>query len=219
MKKNSGLPLKNSWLAVPILLVIAASVASAAPMPPRTLINHKTQQCAQVTPGDECGDVILPPEWEYLDPNSGEKCPDNYTMVDLQPEWTHFSSQFCCSEGHSGSSGDCQDVIKQEAKQQCAFVEDIQKCSSLPEGWESWGHNCPIDFYWTNDVVCITGESSPAKNVTKASQTQPAPVTQLSETPAAKPADTPNPLFPCASTGVALVVLASVGFRRPYSSA
>ena len=220
MKKHNLFPMQAYWLAFAVVLVISISAAYAAPMPPRTLVNHKTQQCAQITPGDECGDVILPPDWEYLDPSAGEKCPENYTLVDLRPEWLHFKASFCCSEGHSGSPGDCQDVILQQAKRQCAFVEDIQKCSGLPEGWEAWGQNCPTGFEWADEVVCMGGESSPVVNATSAAQTEPALTTQLTDTPPAIqtkpaiPAEARNPLFPCASAGLALIALSGWGFRR-----
>jgi hypothetical protein len=220
MKKTLGFLIKNSWLAVPVLLVITASMAYAAPMPPRTLVNHKTHQCAQITPGDECGDVILPADWEYLDPNAGEQCPENYTFIDLHPEWLHFKASFCCSEGHSGSPGDCQDVVLQQSRRQCAFVDDIQKCPALPEDWEAWGKNCPTGFEWAEEVACLGSQSSPVVNATSAAQTEPTVTTQLTDTPAAiqtnpaTPADTRNPLFPCASSGLALIVLCGLVLRR-----
>jgi hypothetical protein len=218
MKKT--LPLKARWFALAISLVITFSVANAAPMPPRTLINHKTHQCAQITPGDECGDVLLPPDWEYLDTASGEKCPENYAIIDLRPEWAHFKAQHCCSEGHSGSPGDCQDVVTQPNRRQCAFVEDIQTCSSLPKGWKAWGKNCPVGFKWTDEIVCTSNATSPVVNATSPAQTEPALTTQLTDTPPANPTKptTPpyarNPLFPCASSGLALIVLCGVVLRR-----
>jgi hypothetical protein len=220
MKKSILFSLKASGLAFAILLVITIGVAYAAPMPPRTLINHKTHQCAQITPGDECGDVILPPDWQYLDTSAGEKCPDDYKLVDLQLKWMHFKSQLCCSEGHSGSRGDCQDVVTQPTKRQCAFVEDIQKCPNLPEGWKAWGQNCPNDFYWTSEVVCTGNEAGQATNGTGGNQTGPTAFIKPSETPPANPAkptgapERRNPLFPCASSGLALMVLCSAVLRR-----
>jgi len=220
MKKTIPFPFKSSWVAFAVLLLITISVAYAAPMPQRMVVNHKTRQCAQITPGDECGDVILPPDWEYQDPSLGEKCPENYTLIDLRPKWAHFKASFCCSEGHSGSSGDCQDVITQPTKRQCAFVEDIQKCSSLPESWKTWGENCPAGFKWIDDMVCIGSESSPVVKATSAAQTEPTLTTQVTDTPPATqtkptiPPETRNPLFPCASAGLALIVLCGVVLRR-----
>ena len=220
MKKSLLIPSRVYWVAFAVLLLISISVAYAAPMPRRTLVNHKTQQCAQITPGDECGDVILPPDWEYQDPSLGEKCPDNYTLVDLRPEWMGFKAPHCCTEGHSGSGGDCQDVVIQQSQRQCAFVEDIQKCSSLPDGWDIWGQNCSIDFKWVEDVVCIGAESSPTVTPTHLEPTETTPAVQLTDTPTATqtepvgPANVRNPLCPCASLGLVLVALLVVGFRR-----
>ncbi len=220
MKQGFCFFLKKNLLAAAVLLIIAASLAIlakaafAAPMPPRTVINHKAHQCAQIVPGDECGDVILPPDWEYLNTAAGEACPAGYTMVDLRPAWTHFKAQHCCSEGHSGTSGDCQDVIKQADKGQCAFVEDIQQCSSLPAGWEPWGQDCPAGFKWVDDMACATGASNPTVNVTTVVQTTPAaPTTGTEATPASTPAAR-NPLCPCASIGMALILAARLWLRR-----
>ena len=193
-------------------MISTANAALTAPMPPRTLVNHKSKQCAQIVPGDECGDVVLPTDWEYLD--SGGKCPENYTTIELHPDWVHFKTTFCCSEGHSGSPGDCQDVISQQAGRKCAFVDDIQKCSSLPEGWEAWGKDCPVDFEWQEEVVaCASSENNPTDQATggtpagavSSNEQQPTPPpaqSQTTTTPYAR-----NPLFPCGSVGLALIVV------------
>ncbi len=218
MKKPKYSSIKAAWIAFAILLVMTISVAYAAPMPRRILVNHKTHQCAQITPGDECGDIIMPPDWEYQDASLGEKCPDNYALVDLHLEWKRFKSDLCCSEGHSGSAGDCKDVVTQQSKRQCAFVEDIQQCASLPEGWKAWGQNCPIDFYWTKEVICSA--SSPTIDATGGPQsgptamvlpTAPLPADQTQPTGSASAR---NPLFPCASSGLALLVLFGLKRRR-----
>jgi hypothetical protein len=217
MKKNLHLPVISFWLAFVFLLVSALwAVTCAAPMPPRQVINHQTQQCADIVPGDECGDVILPPDWEYLDLTAGEKCPDNFTFVELRPDWVHFKVPFCCTEGHSGSSGDCQDVVIQPVKRQCAFVDDIQKCTGLPDGWEVSGQNCPAGFEWVEDVVC-TGEEAIQ---TAIPTTSPLIETTSPAQPAGSPTPTQtgttvhNPLLPCFSLGLTLVALISLRFRR-----
>jgi len=218
MEKSRYSSIKAVGVVFAILLVIAIQVVYAAPMPPRILVNHKTQQCARITPGDECGDVIFPADWEYQDASLGEKCPDNYTLVDLHLKWKAFKSQLCCSEGHSGAAGDCQDVITQKSKRQCAFVDDIQQCTSLPEGWKAWGQNCPIDFYWTKDVVCSA--VSPTMNATAGVPSVPTATIQPTTPPAAdqtQPGGSTsarNPLFPCASSGLALLVLFSLRRRH-----
>lgn len=155
MKKISRLPSRSERLGLFLLLVVAAAaamaaLARAAPLPPRRVVNHQTQQCAEIVPGDECGDVLLPPGWEYTD---GE-CPAGYTPGEIQVEWVHFEVSICCTEGHSGVAGDCQDVVIQRSLRQCAFVGDIEKCAGLPNGWEALGRDCPVEFTWVEDVVC-----------------------------------------------------------------
>jgi hypothetical protein len=217
MKKILSIPDNTVWLAVLILLFLIASEVYAAPMPQRTVVNHKTHQCAQITPGDECGDVVLPLDWEYLDPSQGEKCPDGYQMVELRPAWSHFKVQHCCMEGHSGSSGDCQDVIIDQDERQCAFVDDLRQCTSLPEGWQIWSQNCPAGFSWSDDFACVIGASSPAETVAPAMSTQPAPTSQPTQAPPTPRPDVRNPLFPCGSAGIALLALFSLGFHRLLS--
>ena len=220
MMKTISILLKNYWLAVLVLIFCIVGAVYSAPMPPRTLINHKTKQCAQITPGDECGDVLLPPDWEYLDASTGGKCPDDYSVIELHPEWTHFKTSFCCSEGHSGSQGDCQDVIVQQTSRLCAFVDDIQKCPSLPEGWDAWGKNCPTDFKWQDAIACKNAESSPAVNATGSAQTEAVPDHEPTATSSAsqtQPTNMPsarNPLFPCGSVGLALIALIWLSLRR-----
>ncbi len=213
MKKFKPSPRKAFWLAIGLSMLISINAAYAAPMPPRLLVNHKTHQCAQITPGDECGDVIVPQDWEFLVASSDNKCPDNYTQIDLKLEWKHFKSQFCCSEGHSGSAGDCEDVVTQQSSRQCAFVEDLQQCASLPEGWKALGQNCPVDFSWTDNIACTSKESSPIAKGTGGIKTEPTRSIQPTDTPPAglsQPTISPtarNPLLPCGSSGLALLGL------------
>jgi hypothetical protein len=159
MKEIMNHKIRLSVLLISSLLslLLIYALAAAAPMPPSPVVNHQTRQCAVITPGDECGDVILPPGWEYLDEAAGEVCPDGYTTIELRPEWAHFKVAHCCTEGHSGTSGDCQDVVIDQSSQRCGFVEDIQACAGLPEGWEAWGENCPTKFEWVEDIDC-TGD-------------------------------------------------------------
>lgn len=194
-----------------------AAVALAAPMPPRTLVNHQTRQCAQIVPGDECGDVVLPAGWEYMEDD--QSCPADYTTIELRPEWVHFKTDFCCSEGHSGSRGDCQDVVIQQHKRQCAFVEDIQSCPALPDDWSAWGQNCPSGFEWVEDIECL-GENASQTAVPVSPQpieltriSKPAETLQPAPSEPAPAAEVANPLCPCASLGTVMIVLVAI---RPW---
>ena len=159
MEKNLRMPIISVLILALILALLLDMETFAAPMPPRPIVNHQNKQCAVIVTGDECGDVVLPPDWEYLAPDSGEQCPADYAQVELSPEWVHFKTSFCCTEGHSGSSGDCQDLVIHNAEKQCAFVADSEHCTGLPAGWEASGENCPSEFKWVEDVACIGGEA------------------------------------------------------------
>lgn len=71
----------------------------------------------------------------------------------------HYKTTFCCSYEHSGSIGDCEDVIINESLKECAFVRDINNCLELPDGWqraeklESWGRVCNYKegYNWLNN--------------------------------------------------------------------
>ncbi len=83
-------------------------------------------------------------------------------------------SSFCCTVNHSGSMGDCEDVVINNIDKKCAFVEDINKCEKLPVNWqqaeeiEFWGKVCPsLDYEWaekpldcTEKIIDINSEDS-----------------------------------------------------------
>ena len=220
MNKTFRLPTKTSLLLSILLLLILNSMTYAAPMPPRPVINHQSRECAEIVPGGECGDVVLPPGWEYLDPDKGEQCPANYAFVELSPDWIHFKVSFCCTAGHSGASGDCEDVVVHQSDQQCAFVDDVRECASLPDGWEASGEDCPAEFEWVADVVCTGSDVDQELTPTVLPRTELASTLQPAVTPSpiptepTIPVDARNPLCPCASLGLALVALLSLRFLR-----
>ena len=213
--KSSYISLLAAFL---FFLSLSFTLASAAPMPPSPVVNHQTRQCAVIVPGDECGDVILPSGWEYLDEAAGETCPEGYATIDLNPKWMHFKATHCCTEGHSGSSGDCQDVVIQQSKRQCAFVEDIQTCAALPNGWETWGKNCPTGFEWVDQVTCT---SSSTAVFTPPSDIEPTSTTPKSDSTGSggmvatleptESAEAHNPLLPCPSVAMVLAGLVGAG--------
>lgn len=208
-------------LVVAFVFVLAFTTA-LAPMPPRTVVNPETRQCAMLVPGDECGDVVLPPGWEYLP--AGEACPQGYAVIELRPEWVHFKAPFCCTEGHSGSPGDCEDLLIQPEKRQCAFVEDIQACrgpgARLPLGWAipSEGQNlCPGNFTWVEGIACEAGDNSAQSGATPtvALSAVPAASSSTALPPTATPAasDRSSPLLPCLPGG-ALALAVWVAWLR-----
>jgi hypothetical protein len=211
LKKHTHLHFTVMIVFVIILVFLYIQTTTAAPMPPRPVINHQSKECAEIVPGDECGDVVLPTGWEYLDPSNGEQCPQDYTIVELSPDWVHFKVPHCCTTGHSGSPGDCQDVVIHSSSRQCAFVEDIEKCASLPPGWEARNENCPADFEWVEDVVCPQAVTSATNTPSTLQPTEKSMSGIETSTPSHTqdkpniPAEKRNPLIPCASIGLVLV--------------
>jgi hypothetical protein len=160
---------KALLLAVPLLVLLLAPRADglAAPLPPVIVVNHDTQQCARMFAGDECMDCVPVEGWESLGPEG--QCPAGYTMIDdVDYTCQHFKVQFCCSEGHSGASGDCADLVVNNKGKQCAFVADIQGCT-LPKGWsgrpptvEANDWVCPAEYEWIDELACAIDTSTPA---------------------------------------------------------
>jgi hypothetical protein len=146
-----------SWLTMVVLLCSGSQRASAAPAPPELVVNHETKQCAEFVAGDECVYCAPPEGWEILGGLEEAECPEGYATVEIEPVCQAGKNSFCCTEGHSGAPGDCDDVVINDAAQQCAFVEDIGDCPALPNGWEKYGADCPY-YQWTENVACLADE-------------------------------------------------------------
>jgi hypothetical protein len=151
---------KNFVYLIPLLLTLFflfpldthASLAA-----PAYGINSETKECSEFILGDECTLCIMPKGWQRVD---DFECPDGFTEVSASPICAPIKSAFCCTAGHSGSQGDCEDLIINEVEQKCAFVEDINKCRELPENWEAaqegefLGKICPYNYTWLEDIDC-----------------------------------------------------------------
>ncbi len=135
-----------------LVLLVPMAKSSASPLPPRSVVNHEIEACGEVFGGDECMSCRAEAGWTLL----GEaECPAGYaTEVPVPHDCSPFKSHFCCTEGHSGAPGDCEDVIVNEAERHCAFVEDLAACTALPAGWtpaprDSGWPVCPSwDYRW-----------------------------------------------------------------------
>ena len=129
--------IRRSLLLVLIIMLFcsAAEGIAAAPVPPELAVNHESKQCAEFWGGDECVVCSLPAGWESLGGLWEAECPADYTMVEIRPTCRAGKIAFCCSEGHSGAPGDCEDVVINKRAEQCAFVEDIGECPALLQGW------------------------------------------------------------------------------------
>lgn len=148
--------------------------AGAAPLPPKLVVNHDLKQCAEIFAGDECMDCFAPAGWEDLGFSSDAVCPADYSWVELETECQPFKTVFCCTQGHSGAHGDCEDMIINRLARKCAFVEDVNTCN-LPARWYAKPENvanrdweCPYDsFDWEEDIQC-EAEASPAMEFSSA---------------------------------------------------
>jgi len=150
-----------------LFLPWVGAVAVAAPMPPLLVVNHDSKECAEIFGGDECMDCFPPAGWEILGMSSQAECPQGYTMIQtLDYTCQGFKNQRCCSEGHTGAHGSCEDMVINDRAKQCAFVETIDNCA-LPKNWNSkpadlkpteW--SCPAKYEWLeNSVECATSDA------------------------------------------------------------
>jgi hypothetical protein len=144
--------------ALLVLFCSGSELALAAPAPPQLMVNHQSRQCAEYWGGDECVSCSAPAGWEVLKGWLPEvKCPDGYAEVKVDLTCTPHKAGFCCTEGHSGAAGDCEDVVLNRELEQCAFVPDINECPALPRGWEKYGRDCPY-YAWGDQVKCLEQE-------------------------------------------------------------
>ena len=144
-----------------MLFCWASEGVAAAPAPPQLAVNHESKQCAEFVGGDECVSCSPPAGWEILGNLWETECPAGYAQVEIVPKCTAHKVTFCCTEGHSGAPGDCEDVVVNKAAEQCAFVEDISECPALPNGWETLGDDCPY-YEWADQIKCLGDEDGGA---------------------------------------------------------
>jgi hypothetical protein len=164
-----------------VVLLVPWNPLLAAPLPPMRAVNHETRECGQFFGGDECMDCFPPEGWEVLGAAYSESCPEGYTEVgDLDYTCQGFRIDRCCTEGHSGAPGDCEHMVVNDKKKQCAFVEDIQACA-LPKGWNKkpettdlYNWVCPENFKWLESLPCeaALGSEAQATATTQSSEEQ-----------------------------------------------
>ena len=157
MKVRTGLLL----VMLTVLSWCANEQAAAAPAPPQLAVNHESKQCAEFVGGDECVSCSPPAGWEILGNSWETECPAGYAQVEIVATCTAHKVTFCCTQGHSGAAGDCEDVVINEAAERCAFVDDISECPSLPTGWEKYGADCPY-YEWADQIECLENEGGGA---------------------------------------------------------
>lgn len=148
------LPLPGLLLFVLCLISILFSPASALQTPPDRVVNHETKQCALLFRGSVCTTCVPPEGWIVFSRGPYGPCPAGYRQVEIKPVCYSSRTSFCCTEGHSGAPGSCEDLVVNRSKNQCAFVADLKKCKDLPEGWlrpekgKPGGNFCPLKYQW-----------------------------------------------------------------------
>jgi hypothetical protein len=146
----------KSFIFAMLSLMLAGPVL-AAPLPLLTIVNDESMECAKFLPGDECMDCMPPEGWKVLGPNAS--CPEGYTIVTVKGNCKGFENERCCTERHTGASGDCRNMIKNDLTKECAFLTNATT-GTVPGDWQkmpetatpsSWV--CPLDYRWTTLVA------------------------------------------------------------------
>jgi len=151
MRKN----LISIIFAVIFITLMSSSVFASMAMP-RYGVNKQTKECSEFFMGDECVHCTFPDGWQMI---KESQCPTGYKEVQKNLVCTSNKNFFCCSVGHSGANGDCEDVVVNDIEQKCAFVEDINECEKLPENWiqaekTEFGRVCPSwEYEWLNESL------------------------------------------------------------------
>jgi hypothetical protein len=162
-----------SALALLALLAVLTPFAWAAPSPPLVAVNRSTGQCTMLFGGDECTSCAVPADWEVLGTAGEVECPAGSAVIESpDAECTASRSDFCCSEGHSGSPGDCEDLVVNDRNKQCAFVDDVHACtlpkrwSARPEDASAYLWTCPAGYEWVSDVECRPASNGSGQGLT-----------------------------------------------------
>lgn len=143
--------MKNAGLAILCLLLVG--LAFAAPMPLQMIVNNDSMQCARFLPGDECMDCTPPEGWVIL--GAYTSCPENYKLVTVNGNCRGIEIEHCCTEKHTGASGDCRNLVKNDITKECTFVTNAIT-DTVPDGWLKMPENatssswvCPLGYKWT----------------------------------------------------------------------
>jgi hypothetical protein len=156
------------------MLLVAPEPVVGAPSPDEMAKNDATKKCAEFFPGDECFRCIPTDGWTSVGVIAdGAVCPDGYDMTDTNQvvlNCTHLKQERCCGDVFSGA-GNCEDLVINDVKKQCAFVNGgIASCgddafppTKLPPGWTMQAENpnriwlCPErkNYVWVDNIRCV----------------------------------------------------------------
>lgn len=156
--------MKSLSILIVLYFHFTVAVVFSAPVPHQYILNKATRECSKFYAGDECVSCEVPRGWTIMPSSSRFECPEGYKEVEIKPTCHPQKNSFCCTQGHSGAPGNCQDLVLNDRKRKCAFVEDINKCSRLPEGWQRQrGESvCPFPGYeWLGGLIACPDEFIP----------------------------------------------------------
>jgi hypothetical protein len=158
MKQTNSLR-TSLLLAVATLFIVTLTLAAPEYV---IVVNHSTKECIHMYAGDECQNCSPVEGWQILEGAvSLEDCPADYSIVEdasLYRRCVPIETTGCCSTPHTGSNGDCRNVIINRTAEECAFV-DVNACPRLSEGWEMHRTLCPFGYTWVTGIECLRGNS------------------------------------------------------------
>ncbi len=150
---------KTIFLVFVLFTFIFSPIAFTAPAPPQVIVNDATKECSDYFAGDECMNCEIPSGWRSLG-YMNITCPAGYKNTDLNFTCTGFKNEMCCSQGHSGAMGDCEDMLVNDMLRKCTFVDDPINCTPA-YGWKEkkkivppsdWV--CPSGYTWNETRDC-----------------------------------------------------------------
>lgn len=141
-----------------LFVVFMIGLKTAVPAPPELIVNYQEKKCAYMNPGDECNQCNITPGWVSLG-FSNASCPQGYSVVDMRSfECAPLRSQYCCTEGHTGSAGNCSGIYISDSLRSCVFLNTAACVPS--EDWAPAKDLCPADYSW-NDETCSGASACP----------------------------------------------------------
>ena len=103
----------------------------------------------------------IPAGWATLG-HMNTTCPPGYNETILNLTCTGFKNERCCSQGHSGANGDCDDLLINDVTGQCALIDDAGNCTPSTI-WKKTNETinktaeCPSDYSWIDMKDCPGG--------------------------------------------------------------
>lgn len=110
--------------------------------------------CGEFIPGDECSQSSPSRQWTELSGPCPKSYQNNIKIPAFQKEY--YKNEFCCTSGHSGSAGNCVDLVINKSEKKCAFVRKIENCKKIPILWskpETEDRLCPSNYSWNKELL------------------------------------------------------------------